>query len=137
MKKVSVSLLMTSASMSLGELSSRLGRLPSLGSNSKGDTHSGARAGKDPWSETIWRFDSDADETASIEDHLERLEIQFPAAELKQALPPDCNVWVDIALFFDSAYVSASLSRRAMQIVDSYDAQLEITCYPSKFDEQG
>lgn len=59
MKKASVSLLVISPSMSLDELSSKLGRVPSSGSHSKGD----ARPRGGPWSETIWRFDSDAQET--------------------------------------------------------------------------
>ena len=41
MKKTSVSLLVTSPSMSLDELSSKLGRAPSSGSYSKGDAFTG------------------------------------------------------------------------------------------------
>jgi len=131
MKKASVSLLVTSSSMSLDELSSRLGRDPSSGSHNKGDAHAAAKLGKPPWSATVWRFDSDAPEDASLDEHLERLEIQFPATELRRLLPSGCEVSVDIALFFDSANVSAKISRRGMQIIDGYGAKLEVTCYPS------
>ena len=130
MKKASVSLLVISPSMSLDELSSKLGRVPSSGSHSKGD----ARPRGGPWSETIWRFDSDAQETMPAQNQLERLAVQFPATELKQVLPPDCDVSVDIALFFDTVNVSSTISPRGIEIIGSYRAKLEITCYPSTFE---
>jgi hypothetical protein len=116
--------------MSLDELSSKLGRVPSSGSHSKGDA--GPRA--DLWSETLWRFDSDAQETMPAQNHLERLAVQFPAAELKRVLPPGCDVLVDIALFFDTVNVSAAIPHRGIEIIGGYNAKLEITCYPSTFD---
>jgi hypothetical protein len=45
-------------------------------------------------------------------------------------------VQVDVALFFDTVNVSAALSRRGVQIVDNYNAELEVTCYPSKYDPE-
>jgi hypothetical protein len=134
MEKASVSLLVTSPSMSLTELSSKLGRSPSSGSHNKGDASAGAKLGKPPWSATVWRFDSDAPETAPVEQHLERLEIQFPAAALKQVLPSGCDVSVDIALYFDTVNVSATIPHRGIEIIDAYGAKLEVTCYPSTFE---
>jgi hypothetical protein len=131
MKKTAVSLLVSSQTMSLGELTSKLGRAHSSGSHSKGDASAGA---KPPWPVTIWRFDSDALPTAPVQEHLERLEILFPAAELKRVLPPDCQVSVDIAVFFDTKNVSASIPRRGIEIIDAYNAELEVTCYPSTFE---
>jgi hypothetical protein len=134
MKKVSVALLVISSSLTLDELSLLFGRSPSSGSQNKGDIRRAAEAGKELWPHTIWRFDSDAPESASVQDQLERLQIQFPALELKRSLPGDCEVMVDVALFFETANVSATFSQRATQIIVSYNAQLEITCYPSRFD---
>ena len=131
MKKTSVSLLVTSPSMSLAELTSKLGRTHSSGSYDKGEASAGAKLGKPPWPVTVWRFDSDAQSSASLQLHLERLEIQFPAAELKRILPAGCEVSVDIAVFFDTANVSATIPRRGVEIIDAYNAKLEITCYPS------
>src|SRR5258708_7869408 len=126
MKKISVSLLVTSPSLSLAELTSKLGRAHSSGSHSKGEISAGVKLGKGPWSMTIWRFDSDAEASASLLQHLERLEIQFPAAELKRALPPDCRVSVDVAVFFDTANVSATIPHRGVEIIDAYGAELEV-----------
>jgi hypothetical protein len=133
MKKTSVSLLVTSQTMSLAELTSKLGRAHSSGSHSKGDASAGANLGKPPWPVTIWRFDSDAPASAPVQEHLERLEIQFPAAELKRALPPGCDVSVDVVLFFDTFTVSAAIPRRGVEIIDAYNAEFEVTCYPSTF----
>ena len=46
-------------------------------------------------------------------------------------LPAGCTVRVDIAIFFDSANVSASIPRGGIEIIDAYDADLEVTCYPT------
>jgi hypothetical protein len=63
-KKASVSLLVISPSMSLDELSSKLGRVPSSGSHSKGDARPRASipTRKKPCrrrtSWNVWRFNS-------------------------------------------------------------------------------
>jgi len=130
MKTFSVSLLVVSSSLGLVELTSKLGRQHSSGSHSMGDTSDGSKL----WSETIWRLDSDAPETAALSEHLVRLEAQFPAKELRQLVPADCTLRIDIAVFFDSANVSAAIARTGLKIIESYDADLvEITCYPSTF----
>lgn len=59
------------------------------------------------------------------------LALQFPAAELKRVLPPGCDVLVDIALFFDTVNVSATIPHRGIEIIGGYNARLEIICYPS------
>ncbi len=134
MKKTSVSLLVTSPSMSLAELTAKLGRAHSSGSHSKGDASAGANLGKPPWSVSVWRFDSDALPTAPVQEHLERMEILFPAAELKRVLLRGCEVSVDVVLFFDTVNVSATIPRRGIEIIDAYSAELEVTCYPSTFE---
>jgi len=131
MKKVSVSLLVISASLSLDELSSRFGRAYSSGSHSRSDVRTG---GSERWPRTIWRFDSGADQGAPIDKHLESLAVQFPPAELARMLPPESEVLVDDAVFFDTVNMSATYSPHAIQIIQSYNAGLEVTCYPSRFD---
>ena len=68
------------------------------------------------------------------QNQLERLAVQFPASELRQVLPPGCDVSVDIVLFFDTVNVGATILPRGIEIVDSYNANLEINCYPSTFE---
>src|SRR5882762_3736542 len=100
MKTFWVSLLVESSSLSLDELSSKLGRPHSSGSHQKGEQHVLARLGRPPWSKTVWRFDSGVSESASVQEQLEELEVQFPGRELRILLPADCTVCVDIAVFF-------------------------------------
>lgn len=83
------------------------------------------------WSETTWRFDTRASKNDSLQDHLEDLKVRFPPSELRTVLPAGCTVRVDIAIFFDSANVSASIPRGGIEIIDAYDADLEVTCYPT------
>ena len=58
-----------------------------------------------------------------VQHHLEHLAVQFPATELKRVLPPDCDISVDIALFFDTANVSATIARRGIEILADYHAE--------------
>ena len=90
-----------------------------------------ARHGRPPWSKTVWRFDSGVSESAPVKDRLEDLKVKFPPAELRAVLPPDCTVCVDIAIFFDTGDVSASIPREVLEIIAAYDADLEVTLYPS------
>jgi hypothetical protein len=123
-----------SPSLSLSELSQRLGRPHSSGSHSKGDARMRDEAENEHWKETIWRLDSDAAETDSIEEHFERLEAQFPAKDLRSVLPPDCEVGIDIVLFFNTMTVSAHITRTVLNIIEAYQAVVEITCYPTDFE---
>src|SRR5580692_800482 len=101
MKMFSVSLLVESPSLSLDELSLKLGRSQSSGSHTRGERDAGReRIGRPPWSKTVWRFDSAVSETAAVQEHLENLKVQFPPDELQRVLPMDCTVSVDIAIFF-------------------------------------
>jgi len=137
MKTFWVSLMVESSSLSLHELSLKLGRPHSSGSHTKGERDAGReRIGRPPWSKTGWRFDSSVSETASVGEHLENLRVQFPPDELLRLLPAECTVYVDIAVFFDTANVSANISRADIEIIDAYNAALEVTCYPTRFKEE-
>ena len=134
MKTFLVSLVISSSTSSLPELSLRLGRLHSSGSHSKGDVRLGDKTENQPWKETIWRLESDAAETASIEEHFERLEARFPAKDLRSVLPPDSEVVIDIVVFFDTTSVSAQIPRSCLSIIEGYSAVVEISCYPTDFE---
>ena len=110
MKKASVSLLVINPSMSLEELSSKLGRAPSSGSHSKGDAENLAEV---LWSETIWRFDSDAQENHAGAEPARAFGGSIPCGRVEagSAARP-CDVSVDIALFFDTVNVSSTISPR-------------------------
>jgi hypothetical protein len=129
MKTYSVSLLIHSSPLSLDDLSLKLGRSHTGGSHTKGEPH--VLKDRPPWSKTVWRLDSRVSKTSRLKDHLEDLKIQFPPGELRALLPADCSLCIDIAIFFDSVNVSASIPRSGLKIIDAYDTDLEVTCYPS------
>ena len=106
MKTFSVSLVVTNPSLSLADLSQKLGRAYSSGSHSTGEAVVGREGEKRIWPQTLWRFDSGARETAPVEEHLARLEFQLPPKELLRALPPGSKISIDIAVFFDTMTVS-------------------------------
>jgi hypothetical protein len=126
MKEFSVSLVITSPSLSLDELSSRLGRVNSPGSHNRGDP----RPIKRSWAKTVWYLDSGAPKDAPLEQHIADLERQFPASQLLQVLPDGCTVLIDVAIFFDTFNGSAHLSSSAVEVIRRYGAALEVTCYP-------
>jgi hypothetical protein len=131
MKRLMVSLLVESPSLSLDELSTALGRKHSSGSHDRGEPHVLEKKGHPPWSKTVWRFDSGLSEEASVVEHLERLNSQLPGRELLRLLPTGCTVWIDIAVFFDTPMGSVSIPTRGMEVIGAYKAALEITSYPS------
>ena len=77
MKTFNVSLLVESSSMTLDELSLKLGRPHSSGSHTRGEPDRGGPA----WSKTVWRLDSGVSEKAPVQNHLENLKAQFPPGE--------------------------------------------------------
>jgi hypothetical protein len=126
MKTYNVSLLVESSSLSLDELSLKLGRPHSSGSHAKGEPRHGGQA----WPKTVWRFDSGVSEKAPVQEHLESLKAQLPPGEIHALLPAECAVRIDIVILFDTVNVSLSIPRRGMEIVESYNAALEVTSYP-------
>ncbi len=133
MKTFYVSLLVCNPSLSLDQLSSALGLQPSGGSHNKGEPHVLEKSGWPPWSETVWRLDSGVSEDAPVLDHLEGLKGRLPPGDLVRRLPANSTVLIDVAVFFDTPMASVGISRRAMEIVNTYRAGLEITSYPSDF----
>jgi hypothetical protein len=132
MKTFDVSLIVHHPSLSLDELSAALGRPHSSGSHGKGETR--VVPSLPAWSKTVWRFDSGAPQSVPPLEHLQSLEKRFPPHELLALLPPDSQVYVDIACFFDTFNAGISIPAPGMEIINRYRAYLEITCYPSNFD---
>ncbi len=128
-----VSLNITTGSLTLSELSLRLGCLPSSSSHEKGDL----RGHKAPFSQTIWRLDSNAPVDAALEQHIESLAAQLPPNKLSQpgVLSEDCVVYVTIGLFFGTAQGSLLISPRGVDIIKAYKAILEVNCYPCAGEE--
>lgn len=132
MKEIDVSLVVTSSSFTLDDLSARLGRPHSSGSHNLGEPHI---RGESNWPETVWRLDSGLPSTAAVEEHLASIQRRFPPQDLIGVLPEGCRIRFDVALFFDTANVGIVLSEKSVNLIHAYGATLEITAYPSDFGE--
>jgi hypothetical protein len=130
-KKFAVSLVVTSTSLMLDELSGLLDHPPSGGSHNKGAPDTRGTS----WDETLWRLESAAGDSLTLDQHFENLEIQFPPKELVSRLPSNCKASIDVVVLFDTFTVSADLSRKAVAIANAYGASLGVTCYPTSFEE--
>ena len=129
MKELLVSLDVTSPSLTLGEISAKLGRSPSYeSSHDKGEP----RFGRERFDHAIWRLNSTAQKTEPLEEHLATIAAQFPPEALPaSATLTDCTIWINVGLLFDTPSSSVLVTRRALDIIHRYGAVLEVTCYPS------
>lgn len=134
MKTFAVSLNITTQSLTIAELSDRVGIAPSPSSHDKGT----ARVRKGVWEQTVWVLESSQEETAPVEEHLQSIFAKFPPALLhrENILPDDAQVYLDIAVFFDTAMCSVQIPPGCVDLLAGHGIALEVTCYPSTFDEE-
>src|SRR5208282_1030138 len=135
MKELMVSLDICTKSLTLAELSSRIGCPSSSNSHNRGDPRLSPDKNiknKMIWPETVWRLASSARKEASLEEHLESLVAQCVPGRLsgRGVLTADCTTWITVGVLFDSANASVSLGQKALNIISAYKANLEVSCYP-------
>jgi len=132
-RKCDVALVIQSGKFTLSELSARLERNSEPGSHEKG----GLRPHGMPWERTVWRANA-SDNDAPLRAQCLQLVRDMPpkCAELMAAEPDDVSVWMDIALFFDTAYVTLTLGRDVISELAAKGIGLEITAYPSAAEGQ-
>lgn len=132
MKNISASLDICTPSLSLDELSTLIGRKPSVGSHDHGDPRPSLGPEQRRWTETMWRIESTA-KSSDIGEHLASLVAQCPPEVLSRGtFPRDCKRNINLAVFFDTANVSISVEPEHQEVVTAYQAALEINCYPCK-----
>jgi hypothetical protein len=137
MRELLVSLDISTRSLTLAELSVRLGYSLSNTSHNVGDPR--PRHASEPadsiWNETLWRLDSDAPKAAPLEQHLQSLMRQMPPGRLLRVglLPDDSIVRINLGVLFDSYTVSVSITQSELQIINAYSATIDISCYPTNF----
>lgn len=130
MKETRVSLLITTALLGLADISARLGYAHSPGSHERGMRRLG---GKEPFDRSIWRLDSSASSSASLEEHCQSIAALLPARVFEQSdsLPEDAKVYLDISVFFSDASCTVNIPVTCVAFAASYHAEIEISCYPS------
>lgn len=127
MKTFAVSLDIVTISETLAELSGRLRMRPSPTSHDRG-----SRRAKGVWEETVWRLESSAGETASLDEHCRWIFDRFPIATLRRPaiLPSDAQVCLNIAIFFDTAMASLLIPSKYIDILYASGSNVEVSCYP-------
>ena len=129
MKEYSVSLDDISADSSLADLTAQLGVEPSDASHDRGSP----RARKSVWEETVWRLESDAPASASLEVHCQSLLAKAQAAGVLESIRrlQKAEALINIAAFFDTAMCTVTIPRGCLEAIREYSLGLEVTCYPS------
>lgn len=99
MKEYSLSLDVISAESSLQDLTSQLGAMPSESSHDLGSPP--ARQGL--WKETVWRLESEAPASASLEDHCKSLFAKVQASGALEASRGlrSAKILLNLGVFFD------------------------------------
>ncbi len=130
-----VSLEVCSDSLTLADLSLKLGRPPGKTSHDKDQ----ARYNNERFGTTIWQLESNLSEDTPIEKHLENLTVHFQPKEFLQRLPEGCAAYLNIGVLYDTRKILAVglvLPPEAVEIVNAYRAYLEITCYPTELTDE-
>lgn len=132
MKKVEVALEIMTAELGVSEISSRLECPHSSGSYDKGSRH----GNREPSPITVWRFDSQANHSASILDHFKDIVSRLPANILdkQRKAIKDMTIRINIAVYFDTAMCTVDLPSECVDIAKSYGSSVEVACYPTSFD---
>src|SRR5436305_5791518 len=100
MKEYSLSLDVISAESSLQELTARLGATPSESSHDLGSP----RARQGFWKETVWRLESDAPTSSSLEGHFQSLLAKIQPTGVLEASRrlENAKTLFNVAVFFSS-----------------------------------
>jgi hypothetical protein len=133
MKEYSLSLDVISAEASLQGLTSELGATPSGSSHDLGSP----RVRQDLWKETVWRLESEAPASASLEDHCQSLLAKAQASGALEASRGlrNAKTLLNLGVFFDGPMCTVEIPQLCLDAIKDYSLGLEITCYCSKAEE--
>jgi hypothetical protein len=131
MKVYSAFLDVISAELSLKDLTEQFGMEPSQNSHDLGSP----RGRKGSWKVTIWRLESEASESASLDAHCKNLLAKAQRGKvLESILHLQVDASINIAAFFDTATCSVTIPPVCLEVLRDYPLGLEVTCYPSKME---
>jgi hypothetical protein len=133
-RQFDLSLIVCSGRLSLLDVATRLRREPEAGSHDKGDPR-GLPASGMRWDVTVWRQNARNPDSALAEQCSQLLADMPPGcAELVAAEQDDISVYLDIAVYFNTAYLALTLPRTVIRNLAEQAIALEITGYPVSSD---
>lgn len=131
MKTYIVALHVLTNMIDLKDLTDILGQ-PGPGSHDKGGARGGGPQKSNSWKETVWKTESQCNENSALIDHLAALEPRLAAVvALRDRLPDDARLKLDIGVFYDTPYASISLPHDQLQSLIAAGADIEVTAYGS------
>jgi hypothetical protein len=124
------SIIVTSSTWSLAELTSLLGREPQSGSHEMGSPRGLSRWGL-TYERTVWRQNApEADAPWETQCQTLLREVAPKCKELLAAAPGDVSVWLAVAAYYEGAYFSLVLPRNLVTELAEAGLDIEITGYP-------
>jgi len=133
MKDFSAFLDVVSTELSLKDLTVQLGMEPSEGSHDLGSP----RGRNGSWTVTIWRLDSGATESASLDAHCQSLLAKARAGNVLESIRRlKVEAFINIAAFFDTVACTLTIPPSCLQVLRDYPLGLEVTCYPSDMESK-
>src|SRR5436305_8499663 len=128
-KELLVSFDIVSRSAGLGDLASALGATPGPGSRERG-----APGPRGPREATVFRLESGAPRTATLEEHLETLFADLARLDVRLgALPAGTELVLSLGVLFDGPMGSLVLPHRFAGKIEDYGLTVEVTWYLSEF----
>lgn len=129
-KEFDVCLEITTPTATLGDITDKVGLKWSGGSHNKGDQ----RLGRPPFSLTIWRLNSELNQSATLEEHFGNIVERFPPEKITVLKSiPAVSVRINIGIFSQAVNCTVVLSNKCLDLVRQYKGiEISISYYPSK-----
>jgi hypothetical protein len=127
MTEFDVCLVVESSSLTLADLTGRLGIASSDGSHDMGEPHLIKSRGV--WRSSVWQLSSEVGREATLDDHVTALAARIPYERIKTVLPPDARVYLSIGVFSDAQIPTVSLTPRGVAVAMSIGAGVEVRYY--------
>ena len=123
-KSYDVSLIIVSETLSLEEISNKIGIKYSSGSHEKGSKNP---VGKE-FGRTIWRLNPNTAKEASAKEQIESISSIISKEQMSDL--DNVEIILDIAVFSNGYTTGLKLDKSSLDIIRKYNAAIKITCYP-------
>jgi hypothetical protein len=124
-----VCLVVSSAALTLPELTHVMGLEGASGSHNKGDEH--LLKSRGPWKTTVWKLCSREAREAPLDEHFDDIVAQLDPGHFQSAIQrvADAEVYISIGVFSNAQIPEAGLSRHCLAIADAFRASIDVSLY--------
>jgi hypothetical protein len=127
-----VCLVISSSSLTLDELVSRIGMPAGGGSHDRGQPH--LLKSRGVWKESVWQQCAGPTRTTHLEDQFLALEARVPRQAMVPpgTLPADARVYFSVGVFSDAQMPTVDLTRECLRVAQRFNATIEVRVYISE-----